>query len=76
MCFLNWELAACLETIYEILDDLEDIKTLLEEKRDLTFYLFPPTRFLPPPSYQEIVTPCLSSTPYYPLPSPLTSFEG
>jgi hypothetical protein len=41
MPLLIWELAECLETIYEILDDLEDIRIGLELGMDPTTFLSP-----------------------------------
>jgi len=39
---VNWELAECLELVYEILDNLEDIRIALEEGKDPALILFPP----------------------------------
>jgi len=39
---VNWEIAECLETVYEILDDLEDIRIAFEEEKNPSFILFPP----------------------------------
>ena len=36
------ELCECLKHVYEILDDLEDIITALEDGRSITNILFPP----------------------------------
>ena len=44
MPFLIDELVACLETLYEILDYLEDIRIALENEEE--------TDFIPPPSYE------------------------
>jgi hypothetical protein len=41
MKFLTLELVACLEILYEILDDLEDIKIALEKGQDPTTLLAP-----------------------------------
>lgn len=38
---------ACLELVYEILDDLEDIKIALEKGRNPDFFLFPNLGFDP-----------------------------
>jgi len=39
---VNWELVECLEILYEILDDLEDILIALEKEKDPSYILFPP----------------------------------
>ena len=39
---VNWEIIECLEIVYEILDDLEDIRIALDEGKDLLHILFPP----------------------------------
>jgi hypothetical protein len=39
---VNWEIIECLEIVYEILDDLEDIRIALDEGKDLSNILFPP----------------------------------
>jgi hypothetical protein len=39
---VNWELVDCLEIVYEILDDLEDIRIALVKGKDLSHILFPP----------------------------------
>jgi hypothetical protein len=39
---VNWELVECLELVYEILDDLEDIRIALIEGKDPSHILFPP----------------------------------
>lgn len=39
---VNWELIDCLEIVYEILDDLEDIRIALVRGKDLSLILFPP----------------------------------
>jgi hypothetical protein len=39
---VNWELAECLEILYEILDNLEDIRIALAEGKNPPFFLFPP----------------------------------
>jgi hypothetical protein len=39
---VNWELAECLELVYEILDFLDDIKLALELEEDITALLNPP----------------------------------
>jgi hypothetical protein len=44
---LTMELACCLEIIYEILEDLEDIRIALENGRDPNFFLFPNLGFDP-----------------------------
>jgi hypothetical protein len=44
---IDWEFANCLEIIYEILDDLEDIRLALEKGRDPDFFLFPNLGFDP-----------------------------
>jgi hypothetical protein len=44
---IDWELAACLEIVYEILDDLEDIRLSLEKGQDPSFFLFPNLGFDP-----------------------------
>jgi hypothetical protein len=38
---LTWELAYCLDIIYVILDDLEDIRIGLETGSDITTFLSP-----------------------------------
>lgn len=40
--FLTMELVACLELVYEILDDLEDIRIGLETGQDPASFLAPP----------------------------------
>jgi hypothetical protein len=45
--YLSWELAECLEILYEILDDLEDIRFALEKGRNPDFFLFPNLGFDP-----------------------------
>jgi hypothetical protein len=42
MPHLTWELACCLDILYEILDDLEDIRTGLEKGLDISTFLSPP----------------------------------
>ena len=37
----------CLDLVYEILDNLEDIRIALEEGRDPSFFLFPNNGFDP-----------------------------
>jgi len=44
---IDWEFANCLEIVYEILDDLEDIRLALEAGRDPEFFLFPNLGFDP-----------------------------
>jgi hypothetical protein len=44
---LSWELADCLEILYEILGDLEDIRFALEKGRNPDFFLFPNLGFDP-----------------------------
>ena len=39
---LNWEIVACLEIVYEILDNLEDIEIALWKKKDISHILSPP----------------------------------
>jgi len=39
---LTWELAYCLDILYEILDDLEDIRIGLEKGLDISTFLPPP----------------------------------
>jgi hypothetical protein len=39
---VNWELCECLELVYEIMDNLEDIKIALEKGKRITDILFPP----------------------------------
>jgi len=39
---VNWELIDCLEIVWEILNDLEDIRIALVEGKDLSHILFPP----------------------------------
>lgn len=39
---VNWELCECLEYVYEILDELEDIKEGLENGKSITHILHPP----------------------------------
>jgi hypothetical protein len=41
MPHLTWELAYCLDVIYEILDDLEDIRIGLETGLDISTFLSP-----------------------------------
>jgi hypothetical protein len=41
MPYLMTELVDCLEILYEILEDLEDIRIALERGRDPDFFLFP-----------------------------------
>lgn len=41
MPLLTWELAECLEIVYEILDDLEDIRLALEQGLPLDVFLTP-----------------------------------
>lgn len=41
MPYLTWELALCLETLYEILDDLQDIRIGLERGLDISTFLSP-----------------------------------
>ena len=41
MKHLTAELVVCLELVYEILDDLEDIRITLEKGQDLTVLLAP-----------------------------------
>ena len=38
---LIWELACCLDTLYEILDNLEDIRIGLEKGQDISTFLAP-----------------------------------
>ena len=38
---------SCLELVYEILEDLEDIRIALEKGRDPSFFLFPNLGFDP-----------------------------
>jgi hypothetical protein len=47
MPYLTEELIACLEVLYEILDDLEDIRFALEKGKDPEFFLFPNLGFDP-----------------------------
>ena len=47
MSSIDWEFANCLEILYEILDDLEDIRIALEKGRDPEFFLFPNLGFDP-----------------------------
>jgi hypothetical protein len=37
----NWELIECMEIVYEILADLEDIKSTLEEGKNPSHIFFP-----------------------------------
>jgi hypothetical protein len=39
---VNWELLECLEIVYEILNDLEDIRIALVKGKDLSLILSPP----------------------------------
>jgi hypothetical protein len=39
---VNWEIAECLEIVYEILDDLEDLEIALVEGKNPSYVLFPP----------------------------------
>ena len=39
---LNWQIIACLEIIYEILDDLEDIEIVLWKQEDISHIISPP----------------------------------
>lgn len=39
---VNWEIIECLEIVYEILFDLEDIRIALIEGKDLAYVLSPP----------------------------------
>jgi hypothetical protein len=39
---VNWELCECLEVVYEILEELEDIITGLEKGKSITDILHPP----------------------------------
>lgn len=50
---LSWELAACLEIIYEILNDLKDIRIRLEMRQDPVAFLAPD--FDPPQNHWEIL---------------------
>ena len=45
--YLLTELEDCLETIYEVLIDLEDIRIALEKGRNPDFFLFPNLGFDP-----------------------------
>jgi hypothetical protein len=47
MPYLMTELMDCLEILYEILEDLEDIRIALEKGRDPDFFLFPNLGFDP-----------------------------
>ena len=38
---VNWEVVECLELVYEILDELEDIKIALEKEKNPSNILFP-----------------------------------
>jgi hypothetical protein len=44
---IDWQLADCLEILYEILEDLEDIRLALEKGRNPDFFLFPNLGFDP-----------------------------
>jgi len=44
---IDLELADCLETIYDILDSLEDIRLALEKGRNPNFFLWPNLGFDP-----------------------------
>jgi hypothetical protein len=39
---INWEIIECLEIVYEILDDLEDIRIALWKKEEISHILSPP----------------------------------
>jgi hypothetical protein len=39
---INWEIIECLEIVYEILDDLENIRIALWKKKDPSHILSPP----------------------------------
>jgi hypothetical protein len=39
---VNWELCECLELVYEILEELEDIIIGLEKGKSITHILHPP----------------------------------
>jgi len=45
--YLMTELVNCLEVLYEILEDLEDIRIALEEGHNPDFFLFPNLGFNP-----------------------------
>jgi hypothetical protein len=47
MPYLMTELVDCLEILYEILKDLEDIRIALEKGQDPEFFLFPNLGFDP-----------------------------
>jgi hypothetical protein len=47
MPYLMTELVDCLEILYEILEDLEDIRLALENGRNPDFFLFPNLGFDP-----------------------------
>lgn len=44
---IDWEFAACLELVYDILDELEEIKLSLDMGREPSFFLFPNLGFDP-----------------------------
>ena len=44
---IDWEFAACLELVYDILDELEEIKLSLDMGREPSFFLFPNLDFDP-----------------------------
>ena len=50
---MNWEFNLCLETLYGILDDLQDIRISLERGLDISSFLSPNfcplITFFPPP---------------------------
>jgi hypothetical protein len=39
---VNWEIIEMLEIVYEVIDDLEDIRIALSEGKDPSCILFPP----------------------------------
>lgn len=66
---IDRELAACLEILYEILDDLEDIRLELEKGRDPDFFLFPNLGFDPFQNHRTIPLTYLCLPPSYFLPT-------